>query len=64
MQDGTLRLWARDGAHYAWPGCTAIRLADRELRWTNARGEPRSMARVFLARWQVEPEAAGAREVA
>ncbi len=30
-----------------------VRLAKREIRWTNARGEKRSMALAFVSSWGV-----------
>jgi hypothetical protein len=55
MQDGTLHLFLKDGHEYHWVGCTNIREAAKEVRWTNLRGEKRSMAKVFLDRWEVSP---------
>lgn len=57
MEAGTLHLRLKDGRAYDWPGATKVREAKREIRWTNARGEARSMARAFLARWWVSGEA-------
>lgn len=51
MLSGTLRIEAKDGAVYVWENCTKVRQATEELRWTNARGEKRSMANAFLCRW-------------
>lgn len=53
MQDGTLHLRLKDGAAYDWEGATKVREAKAEVRWTNARGEKRSMALAFVARWWV-----------
>jgi len=52
---GTLSLHLKDGAEYHWEGCSNVRLATRELRWTNARGEKRSMALAFLQSWNFTP---------
>lgn len=53
MQAGELHLRLKDGAAYDWPGVTKVRQAAREIRWTNARGEKRSMALAFVDRWWV-----------
>lgn len=53
VQEGTLHLRLKDGAGYDWEQATKVREAKREVRWTNARGERRSMALAFLARWWV-----------
>lgn len=55
MQAGTLHLRLKDGAAYDWEGATKVREAKDEVRWTNARGEKRSMALAFLGRWWVTP---------
>jgi len=52
----TLTIYAKDGAAYAWPGCTNVRQAKRELRWTNVRGEIRTMALAFIATWNTTEE--------
>jgi len=36
---------------YIHDNVTNVRRAKRELRWTNARGEPRSMAMAFVCCW-------------
>ena len=41
------------GHKYVHKGITNVRLAKRELRWTNARGEPRSMALCFIRTWDL-----------
>jgi hypothetical protein len=56
MQNRTLVLYAKDGAVYRWPQCTNIRQATRELRWTNIRGEHRTMALAFIAAWHTIEE--------
>lgn len=56
MPAGTLVIYAQDGAAYLWPRCTNVRQAKRELRWTNARGEHRSMALAFIATWHTIEE--------
>lgn len=53
MESGTLHLRLKDGAEYDWDNVTKVREATREVRWTNARGEKRSMALAFLKRWWV-----------
>lgn len=53
MEDGTLHLRLKDGAGYDWAAVTKVREAKREVRWTNARGERRSMALAFVHRWWV-----------
>jgi len=50
----TLHLTLKDGHQYHWVGCTNIREAKKEVRWTNARGEKRSMAKAFLHSWHTE----------
>lgn len=52
----TLLIYTKDGAAYGWPRCTNVRQAKRELRWTNARGEHRSMALAFIATWHTTEE--------
>lgn len=37
---------------YLHQGVTNIRLSKNELRWTNANGEKRSMALVFIEDWK------------
>lgn len=39
---------------YRHDGATKVRQAKRELRWTNARGEKRTMALAFIDRWTTE----------
>lgn len=55
MEDGTLHLRLHDGAEYDWEQATKVRAAKREIRWTNARGERRAVALVFITRWWVTP---------
>lgn len=52
----TLAIYVRDGAAYLWPRCTNVRQAKRELRWTNARGEKRTMALAFIHTWHTTEE--------
>jgi hypothetical protein len=40
---------------YAHLQVSNVRLSKNELRWTNARGEKRSMALAFIATWQHMP---------
>lgn len=40
---------------YRHAGISNVREAKKELRWTNARGEARSMAWAFIAEWHLEP---------
>lgn len=47
----TIHLYLKDGAEYHWDGVTNVRQATKEVRWTNARGEKRSMALAFLKKW-------------
>lgn len=47
----TLTIWTKCQHTYTHEGATNIRQAKRELRWTNARGEPRSMALAFIRVW-------------
>ena len=53
-----LIIHTRDGAAYGWLRCTNVRQAKRELRWTNARGERRTMALAFIATWHTTEEGA------
>jgi hypothetical protein len=55
-QSGFLVIYLKDGAAYLWPHCTKIRSASRELRWTNARNEHRSMAHAFIDHWHITEE--------
>jgi hypothetical protein len=41
------------GHNYRHEGITNVREAKHELRWTNARSEPRSMAWCFIERWNL-----------
>lgn len=50
----TLVLNLKDGAQYVWEGVSNVREAKREVRWTNARGEKRSMALAFLSSWSTK----------
>jgi hypothetical protein len=49
-----LEITAKDGARYKHEEATNVRQAKRELRWTNARGEKRSMALAFIDKWSVK----------
>lgn len=41
------------GFTYRHNGVSNVRTSKNELRWTNARGEPRSMALAFIEDWHV-----------
>lgn len=59
-----LLLLTKTGGIYRWPSCTQVRRTESELRWTNRRGEKRSMALAFLESWEISEATIIVRELA